>query len=279
MKTKQLHIGAIIQARMQSSRLPGKIMLPLPLGGDVSLVEHIIHSILKTECIDTCVLATTNNSSDDDLELVSEKCNIKLYRGSENDVLSRFVELTALYNFDVIVRVTADNPFLDSKKLNQVIKRLVNHNLDYIYTSGLPLGMNFEVLSKKAVLESGMKVEDAFSKEHVTTFVRESGKYKVEQHNFENIELSSDLRMSIDYPSDFAMASLIFSLLPDSKFSGIENLNEINKKYPWIFSVNSANFQKRKYTNIQDELQDAIKVLSQSELLNASQILKKKLND
>jgi spore coat polysaccharide biosynthesis protein SpsF len=274
-----MHIGAIIQARMQSSRLPGKILLPLPLNSEVSLVEHVIHSILRTECIDTCVLAATTNKADDDLEQVAQKCNITLYRGSEKDVLSRFVELTALYEFDVIVRVTADNPFLDSAKLNEIIKRLIDNNLDYIYTSGLPLGMNFEVLSKKAIIESGMNVEDAFSKEHVTTFVRESGEYKVEHFIFENILISSNLRMSIDYPSDFSMASLLFSLLPDLKFLGIENLYEINIKYPWIFDVNKDNFQKRKYISIQDELQDAIKVLDQSELLNASQILKKRLND
>ena len=79
MKSKQLHIGAIIQARMQSTRLPGKIILPLPINSQVSLIEHIINSLLKTNSIDTCVLATTMNSSDNVLQSVAEKSNIEFY--------------------------------------------------------------------------------------------------------------------------------------------------------------------------------------------------------
>ena len=127
-------IGYIIQARMGSSRLPNKVVLPLPFPDGPPLLERIITTLKKLE--GTIVLATSTHKENDALQSLAEKLKINCFRGDEQDVLSRFVKIQRKFDFDIIVRFTADNPLIDVCYLKEAINELLEKEYDeYILNS------------------------------------------------------------------------------------------------------------------------------------------------
>lgn len=230
---KGLKIGAIIQARIGSSRLPGKVLMNLPMNSNKTVLEHILKRVPKE--IQT-IIATSINSIDDS---IAEKY-YNTFRGSENDVLSRFYECATQYNFDHIIRLTGDNPIVDSTILEDVLNKHIDLEMDYSKTEGLPLGTNFEIISFNALKESFYKAKSNFEREHVTVYVRENSisNFKTQIIEFKNF---TPLRLTIDYPSDFALINLLFNALGDDL--NLQEINEFEKKNPWISEINNKNVQ------------------------------------
>jgi len=137
------------------------------------------------------------------LENVAKANGIHCFRGSENDVLSRFISILETENFDAVVRLKADNPIIDIDVLDKKIEYHCHSDKDYTSTVGLPLGMNFEVISAKALLSLKYKMLSDEDKEHVTLYVKNSNEYtcqtvvKAITNNYKSI------RVTIDYPSDY----------------------------------------------------------------------------
>ena len=154
-----MKVGAIIQARMGSTRLPGKIMMKLPSNGEHSILKHIIIALKKSKSVDFIVLATSHEKEDDVLESFAKAENILFSRGSSSNVLQRFYETNVKHGFDHILRVTADNPFVDYELIDQSVKNHLESGADYSKTIGLPVGMNLEVFSKHA-LDATMEATD-----------------------------------------------------------------------------------------------------------------------
>src|SRR5438128_6101801 len=132
---------AIIQARMGSSRLPGKVMMKI---GGRPLLVYLVERISKARTLDAIVVATTTNPRDNVIIEECERRGIPNFRGSEIDVLSRYVSAARAYEADIIVRVTADNPFTDPNSINRVVDAIGSNGAGYAIEENLPVGTTGE---------------------------------------------------------------------------------------------------------------------------------------
>lgn len=267
----------IIQARMKSTRLPGKILMPLPLGSDKPLLSWIIEELKKSTFYSKIVVATSLNKENDLLVTFCEQQNISCFRGDEDDVLSRFTSIIRNQDFESVVRLTADNPIIDVTILDSTITEHLNKNNDYTCSVGLPVGMNFEIISSKSLLDTEKNNISDADKEHVTMYVRNNDKYQKGVY-FANCNPDfKSLRLTVDYASDYSLVSSILShslLNKNSKF-GLELVEEIFFKYPWIFETNSTNIQKKQFSDKNEEIKEACKFLNIYDFKDAALVLEK----
>lgn len=272
-------IAFVIQARMKSTRLPGKILLPLPLGNGKPLLQWIVDELKKSVYGADIFLATSINPENDVLVSFCEQNKIYCFRGDEENVLSRFIAIAKQDNCDCLVRLTADNPIIDIAILDETIEYHFQNMNDYTRTDGLPVGMNFEIVQKDALesLEDHSLTEA--DKEHVTLFIKNSGLYKLGVYKPLNENVFNKLRLTIDYASDYALLSCILSLaLMDSSVIGMELVKHIYKIVPWIFESNIANIQKAQYSDPKDEMVAAVNLLKKYDFQNAANLLTSNLN-
>lgn len=267
-------VAFIIQARMQSTRLPGKILLPMPFSKGKPLLSWIIDELKKSKFDSKIIVATSVNEENDVLRSFCDVNFIGCFRGDEENVLSRFTAIAKREDFDCIVRLTADNPILDIEILDKVISHHFENSNDYTATAGMPTGMNSEVISSKALLDIENHTISQADKEHVTLFIRNNTYYKTDVYDPEIKTELKDLRVTVDYSSDFALLSLILSQSAGSGLSGIRLVEYTFVKYPWLFDINKANIQKKQFKDLDEEVKEAAAFLEQFDFKNASQILK-----
>jgi spore coat polysaccharide biosynthesis protein SpsF (cytidylyltransferase family)/uncharacterized protein YlzI (FlbEa/FlbD family) len=165
----KLRTVAIIQARMGSSRLPGKVMMPL---GNESILEYLCGRISKARTLDSLIVATTIHERDDIIIDECKRIGIAHFRGDEYDVLGRYVAAAEASGAEIIVRVTADNPFTDPGSIDRVVEHIVFHGADYSIETNVPLGTTGEALTRNA-----LHLIDRFAlfprwREHVTLFAK-----------------------------------------------------------------------------------------------------------
>lgn len=233
-------IIAIIQARMGSTRLPGKVLEDI-LGKP--LLQHVIERVRQSRLIDDLVVATTRNSKDLSILVLTKKLKIKSYRGSENDVLDRFYHAAKKYSADTVVRITADDPFKDPRIIDRIIKYfLTNRNrIDYVSNTieySYPLGLDVEVFTFKALKKTWEEARQAFQREHVTPYMRQNPQL----FRLKNIKCRKDisqLRWTIDTNKDLEFAREVYKYLYRKKryFLMSDILNLLNK-YPQLRRIN-----------------------------------------
>lgn len=255
-----MRVGAIIQARMQSTRLPGKILMGLPLGSDKPLIKWITDELRKSNSITKVVVATSENEENDTLEEFCLQENLSCFRGSEEDVLSRFINITEKEGFDVVIRLTADNPFLDINLLEKTLQYHLSEKNDYTKSEGLPLGMNFEIISGTALCSIKSKPLDSDEREHVTLYVRRNSEFKQSLFKPADRDLGG-LRLTVDYPSDFLVASQLLGLLRKNERPSLNFISRVSGTYPWLFDINTQNEQKIQFSSLEEEKAAAIDVL------------------
>jgi spore coat polysaccharide biosynthesis protein SpsF len=259
-------VAFIIQARMQSTRLPGKILMPLPLGIGKPLLSWIIDEVKKSKYKHEIIIATSVNPANDVLVSFCEQNNVSYFRGDEEDVLSRFTAIAKKGAYDCIVRLTADNPILDCTILDEILSHHFNEANDYTNTDGLPTGMNFEVISTATLLDLENHSLTVADREHVTLFVKNSCKYSIGVYKPTLNPLLKTLRLTVDYPSDYALLSAILAQsVLDENQRGIKLVEQTFHLYPWLFETNSTNFQKRNYATFAEELEYVKPILEQLE--------------
>jgi spore coat polysaccharide biosynthesis protein SpsF len=164
---------AIIQARMGSSRLPGKMMMEL---SGIPIIEWVIRRVQGAALLDDIVVATSEAAIDDELALVAKNLGVKVFRGSETDVLDRFVKAVEYSEADAIVRICADNPLIDPGEIDRLIQDFNNGGADYVCNhqdrlgSGYADGFGAEIF-KFSLLKSINKIElSQLYREHVTLY-------------------------------------------------------------------------------------------------------------
>lgn len=272
-----IRIAFIIQARMQSTRLPGKILMPMPIGTQFTLLGQIINSLKLSKANASIFIATSLNNENDILENVAKVNEVTCYRGSENDVLSRFISILEINTFDVVVRLTADNPIIDIEILDKTIEFHCISNKDYTNTVGLPLGMNFEVIKADALLSLKNKILSQEDREHVTLYLKNSKEYSCQTSFIDLNEDCKNARVTIDYPSDYLVVSSLFSLHLETKIPlGIEIIKYTNIKYPFLLKSNQSNVQKANYKTLDAEIEKAIPVLEELEFKRIVSLLQTK---
>jgi len=203
-----MKVVAVIQARMGSTRLPGKVLMPI-LGQ--ALLELLVCRVARVKLIDQIVVATSLERQDDKIaELVSGLDDVVLFRGSEQDVLSRFVGAARDVDADVIMRITADNPFFDWALADRAIETFINGDFDYLSTPDYPHGIGMEVFSGKALFRADQDTADPYDREHVTAYFYHNPQLFSlgEMKCTENL---SHVRLTVDTPEDMARAKGLFN--------------------------------------------------------------------
>lgn len=270
----KIRIGAIVQARMESKRLPGKVLKPLPFPGGKPLLEWVIDGAKQVTRINQVVLATSINPADDQLETFAKQKSLPVFRGSEDDVHSRFIKVIEEYDFDIVVRLTGDNPFLDSTLLDQAIAKHISNDNDYSRTVDLPLGMNFEIIKAEALLKTKNATLTAADREHVVLYIRNHEAFSKEDLYMLREEEWNNVRLTVDYPSDFAAASMILQHITHGERADLNFLRRIRKSMPWLFDINAGNMQQRQNLSLAEELTIALKMTQSAGLPRVTDILK-----
>jgi len=245
-----MKIGAIIQARMGSTRLPEKVMKNL-LGKTV--LEHVIERVKQSKLIDEIIIATTTHDRDAVIESEALRCGAKAFRGSEDDVLSRYYYAVKDNDLDVVVRITSDCPLIDPQVLDEVIQYYVNNDYDIVSNAGsdlskrtYPRGLDTEVFSFKVLENAFINVKETYQREHVTPYIYENsiGVYYYKNH----IDYSKH-RWTLDTDEDFNLISEIYKHLyhgeHDFYLSDIVKLFEAK---PELFNIN-AHVEQKKLNN------------------------------
>ena len=193
-------------------------------------------------------------------------------------MLSRFVSIGKLYNLDTIVRLTADNPILDIQLLGNLIQHHHKERNDYTHSSHLPLGMNMEIVNTWVLNEYSLFNDLASEdREHVTLYIERSKKYKAEMKPLWPVSLTNKVRVTIDYPVDYALVCILYTISKAKYIVGMELISFVNSHFPWLWEVNLDSYQKVNYSSLNEELEAAIKILNKADLGKAAELLKSKL--
>ena len=172
MISKQLgKVVAIVEARMSSTRLPGKVLMP---ARDKPLLGHLVTRLSYSKSISQVVVATTLNNADDLIVQYCENHQIDYYRGSENNVLSRVLQAAEHFKADTIVEITGDCPLIDPDIVDQTIRAYSHNNADYAansFYSSFPHGMDTQVFSTLALADSSTRTDDPEDLEHVSRYI------------------------------------------------------------------------------------------------------------
>lgn len=239
------NIVAIVQARMGSTRLPGKVLRDLI--GQPMLV-HDIERIKRSRLINSVVVATTDDCSDDVIVQLCIDHNWLFFRGSEQDVLDRYYNCAKKYNADVVVRITSDCPLIEPLIIDTVITHFISHypHVDYMNNffpeRSFPQGLDTEVMTFQALKKSWIEDTNPLLREHVTQYIlRNKNKFRIQ--GITNECDLSHLRWTVDTVEDFQLINEIYSFFGHNHFSWLDVLNLLERK-PELSDLNQNIRQK-----------------------------------
>lgn len=208
----------IVQARMTSTRLPGKVLKEI-LGK--TLIEYLVERLRRVKLADTFVIATTINATDDPIVALCRRLNVPVTRGSENDVLARYYEAAIVHQAEVVVRVTSDCPLIDPEVIDAAIRFYRDSGGQYDYvsnalTQSYPYGMAAEVFSFKLLEQAHSEALAEPEREHVTPFIyTRPERYRI--GHLVQAENQSHHRWTVDTPEDFELVRRITEALYPSR--------------------------------------------------------------
>lgn len=235
-------VVAIIQARMASSRLPGKVLKIL---GHQPALAWMVNRVDRAKLIDQLVVATTTDPSDGAIEVFCDDSGVDIYRGDMFDVLDRVYQTAKLYEADIVVRLTGDCPFIDPEMLDDLVSVFmgIEPPLDFAANRlpmerTIPIGLDAEICSFEALEKVWLETTEKHHREHVMPYFYEN------QHIFNIMHLENDpdyghLRWTLDTLEDLIMLQKVTEHFPaQDDFSWLEVLDLI-EKHPEIQEINS----------------------------------------
>jgi spore coat polysaccharide biosynthesis protein SpsF len=235
-------VVVIAQARMGSSRLPGKV---LKVAGGDTLLAHLVRRVLQAHRPHLCVIATTRCVADDEIESAELPSAALIFRGDEHDVLNRYYEAARTVGADVIVRVTGDCPLLDPIELDRVIDVFLQSQqtsapYDYVTNQAgthrlIPRGLDVEVMTASALAQAAREATEPGEREHVTPYLYQRGLFHTRVTHPEGPDLS-DLRLTVDTPEDLKVVRAIFDALGPAPTTS--EVAKFLHKHPEILSIN-----------------------------------------
>ena len=227
---------AIVQARMGSSRLPGKVMRMI---NGKPMIELLLRRLENSKRIDKIILATTMNENEHDLIEHVRQLGYEVFQGSENDVLDRYYRAAEPHKPDTIVRVTGDCPLVDPALVDDVIAAYVEQDVHFLSNTlppTFPDGLDTAVFSYRALKQANTEATTKHEREHVSPYIRESGKFKL--GSFSNSTDYSSERWTVDDISDFKVITSVFNHFnPCIDFSWHEVM-ALRQAQPQLFRVN-----------------------------------------
>lgn len=239
----------LLQARMSSFRLPGKVLMSL---GPVSVLGAVVARLRQVASIDDIVIATSAEPSDQPLVDEAARLGLRAYRGPLHDVLGRFAGAARQAEADVVVRITADCPLIDPHLVGRAVDEFcasLNSPAPCDYLSNalqrsFPRGLDTEVMTRAALLRADAEATEAFQREHVTPYLYAEGAPFRVCHLVAPRDLSTH-RWTVDTPADFGFMCAIFALLGDRwKVAGYEEILALIERRPEVMSINREVRQK-----------------------------------
>lgn len=242
-------VNAIVQARCGSTRFPDKVFADID---GKPLLWHVVNRLTYAQTIDDIIIATTINPRDDKIEEWCCKERVKCFRGSEEDVLNRYYSASAAFPSDIIVRVTADDPFKEPEVIDKVIRKLINDGLDLVtnnFPPSFPEGLDCEAFTFRVLQIMENCTQDSFEREHVTQYIYHNpDKFRI--GNVVSDHQLSSYRWTIDNKEDYEMVKAIYENREDSA-EGILLMNEILDIIQRNKEIKSINSQVKRSTMYQ----------------------------
>jgi spore coat polysaccharide biosynthesis protein SpsF len=239
---------SILQARMGSTRLPGKVLKTIK---GKTLLELYLNRIKPSKLINKIVVATTDLEQDNKIEELVVRLGFECFRGSEKDLLDRYYKCACRYNAAVIVRITPDDPFVDYRVVDRGISIFLENDVDFVtnhLTPTYPEGLDVEIYSFSALEKLWYQAKLLSEREHVFPYIQNHPE-EFRIINFTQEEDSSHLRWTIDYECDYEMTKVIYDHLYEQKQVFIqEDILQLLQKFPEITKMN-AHIQRKEGVN------------------------------
>jgi len=249
----------VVQARMSSSRLPGKVLLPI-LGK--SLLYRMIERLQMIAHKAQVVIATSEESADDIIAQEADTINVPCYRGSLNNLLDRHYQAAKKYNAAIVLKIPSDCPLIDPRIIDQVLDFYFAHPGDYDYVSNLhpatfPDGNDVEIMTMACIEKAWTEAKRPLELEHTTPYIWEN------QENFRigNViweagkDYSMSHRFTIDYEADYLFIKRVFEeLYPGKPDFACEDIINLLEQQPEIYNINASYAGVNWYRNHLDEL-------------------------
>ncbi len=243
MSIKDKKVVAIIQARMTSSRLPGKVMKEI---AGFPMIFHVVNRVDLAKSIDEVVVATTIDPQDDPIEQYCNENKINCFRGHPYDVLDRFYQTSVANQADVIVRITADCPMIDPELIDELVYDYFEAGVDFVanrlpppWKRSYPIGLDIEIVSFENLKRAWKEATSSFEREHVMPyFYDEPGRFNILVKS--HVPDYGSRRLTVDTPQDLEFVRTIFKhFSPRINFSWIEVMDLLNNK-PELEQINSS---------------------------------------
>ena len=234
---------AMIQARMGSQRLPGKVLLDL---GGGTVMARVVRRLERSRAITRIVVATTTAPADEAIVRECEWLQVACFRGSEDDVLDRYYQAAHSYSADAVVRITSDCPLVDPELVDQTIGVFTNQRADYasnVFPRTYPRGLDTEVFTAAALDRAWSEARQPHQREHVTPYLWEHPQM------FRLASLSGDAdyssyRWTLDTPEDLELLRAIYSRFGGRDDFSWQEVLRLMEREPELAELNSQVFQK-----------------------------------
>lgn len=239
-------VVAIIQARMGSSRLPGKSMADIE---GHPMLWHVVERVKRASLVDRVVVATSTQPADNAIEEMCRKRGVICYRGSENDVLDRYYHAARREKAPTLVRITADCPLIDPEVIDRVIRRFQRGDLDYASNAmvrSYPDGLDTEVFSFAALERAWHEASKTSEREHVTPYLR-SEKFRTGNVENHSTCLYQHYRWTVDEAEDLEFIRAVYRSFGDKSDFGMNDVVALLEKNPGLKKINSEIVSNRGY--------------------------------
>lgn len=237
---------ALIQARMGSSRFPGKVLEDL-VGHP--MLWHVVHRVRQAKRVDQVVVATTDRAVDDPVVRFCDREGILCYRGNEQDVLDRFYQAAKASQADVVVRITADCPLIDPAVIDKVVERFQRGDCDYacnIIRYTYPDGLDTEVFSFAALERAWNEAEKPSEREHVTPYLR-TGRFRVANVENELPVSPAQHRWTVDHPADLEFVRKVYQAFSANGNFGFREVFDLLKERPDLATIQAETITNEGY--------------------------------
>ncbi len=209
------NVLAFLQARMGSTRLPGKVLMRIR---GRTILQRAIDRLRASPAVDGVVVLTTLLDQDDAVAEAARASGAMVYRGSVEDVLARFHGAAKEFNPDVIIRATADNPLIEIGSVERIVRKLCDDKMDLCMEIKLPYGAATEALTPAALRKASRQASEARHREHVTLYMKENPeKFRVSCVTPPPFLQHPEIRLTVDTPKDFSFMSRLISSLPEKE--------------------------------------------------------------
>jgi spore coat polysaccharide biosynthesis protein SpsF (cytidylyltransferase family)/glycosyltransferase involved in cell wall biosynthesis len=242
-------VVAVIQARMNSTRLPGKVLTEV---AGVPMLTHVISRVQQAKSVDDTVVATTDDRDDELIVNYCSRNDVAYVRGPNQDVLRRTLIAAQTHDADVIVRITGDCPLIDPNVIDKTVKAFLDQypQIDFGSNRGstglartYPIGMDVEVMTVQALQRADLEAKESYQREHVTPYLYEKeGRFRAT-----SVDSGGDygnLRWAVDTPEDLVFVRQIFERLSGRREFGWEDILAILEAEPGLSAINASVRQK-----------------------------------